>query len=64
MTQMKNKNKKIKKSPPDIGGVPPTFEAATFMSSSDKEKLSYNNVRRKELVKERRNSILLKRNSE
>jgi hypothetical protein len=58
------KNKKIKPSPPDNGGVPPTFESATFMSSSDKEKLSYNDNKRKQLVAQRRKSVFSQRNQE
>jgi hypothetical protein len=61
---MIKKNKKIKPSPPDNGGVPPTFESATFMSSSDKEKLSYNNSKRKQLVEQRRKSVRSQRNQE
>ena len=57
-----NKNKKRPKvSGGDIGGVPPTFTATTFASTSDKEKMSYNNNKRKAMIQERRKSVRLKR---
>jgi hypothetical protein len=55
------KKKKIPTSPPDIGGIPPTFTATTFASVSDKDNMSYNNNKRKAMIQERRKSIRSKR---
>ena len=58
-----NKKKKIPTSPPDIGGVPPTFTATTFASVSDKENMSYNNNKRKAMIHARRKSLRSKRDN-
>ena len=51
------KNKKIKPSPPDIGGIPATFVGASFSSTSDKTKYFIANSSKKELFQKRRQSV-------
>lgn len=58
---MNKNNKKPKVSGGDIGGIPSTFTATTFASYSDKEKMSYNNNKRKAMIQERRKSVRSKR---
>lgn len=58
---MSKKNQRPKPSGGDIGGVPPTFTATTFASSSDKDNMSYNNNKRKSMIQARRKSVRQKR---
>ena len=58
---MKNQNKKIKPAVPDIGGVAPSFTVASFASISDKDKIVYNNHKRKKSIAERRSAAKNKR---
>ena len=50
---MKNQNKKIKPAVPDIGGTAPSFTVASFASISDKDKIVYNNKRKKSIADRR-----------
>lgn len=54
---MTKTNKKIKPSPPDIGGVPPTFMAASFASTSDKTKYFVPKLTKAEKIKQRRKFV-------
>lgn len=51
------KNKKIKPSPPDVGGIPATFVGASFASTSDKTKYFIASSSKKEQIQKRRKSV-------
>ena len=59
--KMKNQNKKIKPAVPDIGGTAPSFTVASFASVSDKDKIVYNNNKRKKSIADRRSAARDKR---
>ena len=57
-----NKKKKIPTDSPDVGGIPPTFAATTFASTSDKNNMKYNNTnKRKAMIQSRRKAVRTKR---